>query len=55
MSATQKPDESETGQHMINEPDIGSGEKTPGEKETEEEIRKIPTPPAQTSNDAPKP
>ncbi|GGC02132.1 hypothetical protein [Pseudoduganella buxea] len=36
-----QPDESEKGRHMINEPDIGSGEKTPGERETEEQIRQI--------------
>ena len=35
------PDESEKGGHMMNEPDIGSGEKTPGEQETEEQIRQI--------------
>ena len=27
---------------IFDEVDIGSGEKTPGEKETEEQIRKIP-------------
>lgn len=32
----------EKGQHLMDEPDIGSGEKTPGELETEEQIRKIP-------------
>lgn len=32
----------EDGQHMTDEPDIGSGEKTPGERETEEDIRQIP-------------
>ncbi len=36
-----QPDQSEKGGHMINEPDIGSGEKTPGERETEEQIRQI--------------
>lgn len=35
-------DDSEKGGHMLNEPDIGSGEKSPGEKETEEQIRQIP-------------
>ena len=35
-------DDSENGGHMINEPDIGSGEKSPGEKETDEQIRQIP-------------
>lgn len=46
MSATQKneqsADDSEKGGHMMNEPDIGSGEKSPGEQETEEQIRQIP-------------
>lgn len=37
----QQPDPSEKGGHMINEPDIGSGEKTPGERETDEQIRQI--------------
>lgn len=37
-----KQDDSEKGGHMLNEPDIGSGEKSPGEKETEEQIRQIP-------------
>lgn len=32
----------EKGQHLMDEPDIGSGEKTPGEQETEELIRQIP-------------
>jgi len=35
------PDDAEKGGHMMNEPDIGSGEKTPGEQETEEQIRQI--------------
>ena len=35
-------DPSEKGRHMMNEPDIGSGEKTPGEQETDEQIRQIP-------------
>lgn len=45
-----KSDESEKGGHLINEPDIGSGEKSPGERETEEQIRQIPqrTPPPAT-------
>jgi hypothetical protein len=50
MSATQKQDhsqgnsadDSEKGGHMMNEPDIGSGEKSPGERETDEQIRQIP-------------
>ena len=42
MADHHKPDESEKGRHMMNEPDIGSGEKSPGEQETEEQIRQIP-------------
>ena len=38
----QSSDDSEKGGHMMNEPDIGSGEKSPGEKETDEQIRQIP-------------
>lgn len=37
-----KQDDAEKGGHMMNEPDIGSGEKSPGERETEEQIRQIP-------------
>jgi hypothetical protein len=32
----------EKGRHFIEEADIGSGEKTPGEQETDEQIRQIP-------------
>lgn len=32
----------EPGEHMLDEADIGSGEKTPGELETEEHIKSIP-------------
>ncbi len=32
----------EKGRHYIEEADIGSGEKTPGEQETDEQIRQIP-------------
>lgn len=32
----------EKGRHYIEESDIGSGEKTPGEQDTEEQIRQIP-------------
>jgi hypothetical protein len=37
----------EKGRHFIEEADIGSGEKTPGEQDTEEQIRKIPPLPDQ--------
>ena len=42
----QEPKEAERGDHLLQEDDIGSGEKTPGEKETEEAIRSIPPQPA---------
>jgi len=42
MNQPYEPDESERRHHMMDEEDIGSGEKSPAEKETEEEIRKIP-------------
>ncbi|KQV46462.1 hypothetical protein [Duganella sp. Root336D2] len=32
----------EKGRHYTEEADIGSGEKTPGEQDTDEQIRKIP-------------
>jgi hypothetical protein len=38
----QPPDDAEKGGHMMNEDDIGSGEKSPGEQETDEQIRQIP-------------
>lgn len=37
--ATSQP---EKGRHFMEEADIGSGEKTPGEQETDEQIRQIP-------------
>ena len=37
----------EKGRHFIEEADIGSGEKTPGEQETDEQIRQIPPLPDQ--------
>ena len=42
--ATPKPPN--TVRPLIDEADIGSGEKTPGQKETEELIRQIPPLPA---------
>lgn len=32
----------EKGRHYMEEADIGSGEKTPGEQDTDEQIRQIP-------------
>jgi len=37
----------EKGRHFIEEADIGSGEKTPGEQDTDEQIRQIPPLPEQ--------
>ncbi|MCA1856492.1 hypothetical protein LE190_11250 [Massilia oculi] len=39
---TRKPDPAAKGGHVFHEADIGSGEKSPGELETEEMIREIP-------------
>ncbi|XLZ72140.1 hypothetical protein ABT364_09305 [Massilia sp. SR12] len=38
----QPQSEPEKGKHLMDEPDIGSGEKSPGEQDTEEQIRQIP-------------
>ncbi|SFV14186.1 hypothetical protein [Pseudoduganella namucuonensis] len=44
MEHQQKPadEKAQGGKHMMDEPDIGSGEKTPGERETEEQIKQVP-------------
>lgn len=44
MEHQQKPadDKAKSGRHMMDEPDIGSGEKTPAERETEEHIKRVP-------------
>jgi hypothetical protein len=43
MTKSQQPtDPAAKGGAILHEDDIGSGEKTPGEKETEEMIREIP-------------
>lgn len=36
----------QNGTHLMDEPDIGSGDKTPAERETDEQIRQIPARPA---------
>ena len=47
MNQPATPDQPNTAPPMQDEDDIGSGEKTPAEKETEELIRQIPPlPPA---------
>ncbi|WP_431477378.1 hypothetical protein [Massilia eburnea] len=46
----------EKGRHLIEEADIGSGEKTPGEQDTDEQIRQIPPlpePPVKPASAAP--
>ncbi len=53
---TPKVDPAATGRPLYDEADIGSGEKSPGEKETEEMIRQIPPLPASGSQpEAPSP
>lgn len=44
-----RPQQGQHGRHMMDEPDIGSGEKTPAEQETEEHIKSIPPLPHDTS------
>jgi hypothetical protein len=45
----------ERGRHLWDEPDIGSGEKSPGQKETEEIIKQIPPLPEQQRRERPGP
>jgi hypothetical protein len=40
-------------QHLMDEPDIGSGGKTPAERETDEQIKQIPQRPAPGGDKAP--
>jgi len=45
MNQTTKPHRDEKaagGGHMLDEADIGSGERTPAQRETDEEIKSIP-------------
>jgi hypothetical protein len=46
MSPTPRPHQPQTTRPLLDEADIGSGEKTPAQKETEEMIRQIPPLPA---------
>lgn len=32
------------GGHLLDEPDIGSGEPSPGQQETEDAVKKVPQP-----------
>ena len=41
------------GTHMMDEPDIGSGGKTPAERDTDEQIKTIPPVPANGAGKAP--
>jgi hypothetical protein len=40
------PTREQSGGHLMDEPDIGSGGKTPAEQETDEHIKQIPPVPA---------
>ncbi len=42
MNQTTRPHDPRTVRPLLDEADIGSGEKTPAQKETEEMIRQIP-------------
>lgn len=52
---TRQVDPAATGRPLYDEADIGSGEKSPGEAETEEMIREIPPLPASGKQPEPKP
>lgn len=49
---TRKPDPAAKGPNVYYEADIGSGEKSPGELETEEMIREIPPLPPSGKQDS---
>ncbi len=51
MTATTRPNEPQTTRPLMDEADIGSGEKTPAQQETEELIRQIPPLPASDKSD----
>jgi hypothetical protein len=56
MTSTSRPKEPQTPPAILDEADIGSGEKTPAQHETEEIIRQIPPlPKSDTPADKPKP
>ncbi len=55
MNQTSGRPSPERGRHLWDEPDIGSGEKSPGQKETEEIIRQIPPLPERQQRDQPEP
>jgi hypothetical protein len=49
MNRPATPNQPNTARPLLDEADIGSGEKTPAQKETEELIRQIPPLPASDS------
>jgi hypothetical protein len=49
MSQSPRPNQPQTIQPLLDEADIGSGESTPAQRETEEIIRQIPLLPASDS------
>jgi hypothetical protein len=49
MNQAPAPNDPKTARPMLDEADIGSGEKTPAQKETEEMIRQIPPLPSDKS------
>jgi hypothetical protein len=51
MNQTPRPKDPNAVRPLLDEADIGSGEKTPGQKETEEFIRQIPPLPPTGSRD----
>ncbi len=52
MAQAPAPNDPNTAPPMMDEADIGSGEKTPAQKETEEMIRQIPPLPTDKSDAA---
>lgn len=52
MNSTARPNEPKTTRTSLDEADIGSGEKTPAQNETEELIRQIPPLPASDTSSA---
>jgi hypothetical protein len=52
MNQSTRPNEPTSVRPLLDEADIGSGEKTPAQKETEEMIRQIPPLPASSDKPA---
>lgn len=51
---THRDEHAAEGGHMLDEADIGSGERSPGQKETDEAIKSIPPLPHDNAQDKPK-